>query len=101
MIAADRGDASIMDLRTTDAALLKRGAKLRPVALGLCQENETRRLKPGFDLIDGANRTKRLLTSKRIVVKGVATNRPQRMPGERLEARPDRGKLRASSRSNV
>lgn len=56
MIAADRGDASVMDLGTTDAALLKRGAKLRPVAFGLCQENQTRRLKPGFDLIDGGGK---------------------------------------------
>src|SRR5215475_9748251 len=47
MIVADRGDTSIMDLRTTDAALPKRGAKLRPIALGLRQENQTRRLKPG------------------------------------------------------
>jgi hypothetical protein len=53
MITPDRRDPSIMDLRTTDAALLERGAKLRPVAFGLCQENQTRRLKPGFDLIDG------------------------------------------------
>jgi hypothetical protein len=56
MIATDRGDAGIMDLRTTDAALLKRGAKLRPVAFGLCQDNQTRRLKPGFDLIDGGDK---------------------------------------------
>jgi hypothetical protein len=36
MIAADRGYASIMDLRIADAALLKRGAKLSPVPFALC-----------------------------------------------------------------
>src|SRR5262245_37738402 len=85
MIAADRGDASVMDLRTTDAALLKRGAKLRPVAFGFCQENQIRRLKPGFDLIDGSGQRSRRRINTRMSHDGkkfVYTrprNRPRRL----------------------
>ena len=42
MIAAKRSDASIMDLRTADAPVLQRRAKLRPIAFSLRQEHQTR-----------------------------------------------------------
>jgi hypothetical protein len=82
MIAADHGNASIMNLRAANASLLEHGTKLWPVAFGLCHKNQAGRLEPRFDLIDsdGERSRRRINTRMGHDGKKLMSTRPRTRP---------------------
>ena len=53
METTQRCNPGVVDQRACDAPFLQGVSKFRPVAIGFGQEDQTRGLQPGLDLVDG------------------------------------------------